>query len=158
MPRTKRENAQDGIANDVAAFPDVEVPLMKVLRIHAEKKMQQWIKNSAGVSGGKQCRRLNGDDNEPKNGGDPCLQQIMAVRVQTGEPSAGRAGPDSRERLFPHKRNLDERALFDGIVGSLAGNHDIVNVALAQSGAADADEARFLQQLRDRGAAAVSHA
>ena len=34
--------------------------------------------------------------------------------------------------------------LFDGIVGSLARDHYIVNVALAQTGATDADEARLL--------------
>src|SRR5271169_6333737 len=48
--------------------------------------------------------------------------------------------------------------LFDGIVWGLAGDHDVVHVAFAQAGAADADEARFLQQLWNRRAAAVAHA
>src|SRR6266567_5187903 len=48
--------------------------------------------------------------------------------------------------------------LLDGIVGGLASDHDVVDVAFAEAGATDAYEARFLQELGNRGAAAVAHA
>ncbi len=48
--------------------------------------------------------------------------------------------------------------LLDAIVGSLAGDHYVVDVAFAESGAADAHEAGFLQEFGDGGAAAVAHA
>ena len=48
--------------------------------------------------------------------------------------------------------------LFDRIIRRLAGDHDVVHVALAQAGSADAHEARLLLQLGNRGAAAVAHA
>src|SRR6202021_4085231 len=48
--------------------------------------------------------------------------------------------------------------LLDGIVRGLAGDHDVVHMAFAQPGAADADEARLLQELGNCGAATVAHA
>src|SRR5579859_4907775 len=47
---------------------------------------------------------------------------------------------------------------FDMIIGSLAGDDDVVDVAFAQAGAGDAHESRLLLQLENRGAAQVSHA
>ena len=47
--------------------------------------------------------------------------------------------------------------LFDGIVRGLAGDHDVVDVALAEAGAADAHEPCFLQEFGNRAAAAVAH-
>ena len=48
--------------------------------------------------------------------------------------------------------------LFDGIVRGFARDHNVVYVALAQAGAADADESCLLQQFRNRRAPAVAHA
>src|SRR5690348_15907199 len=49
------------------------------------------------------------------------------------------------------------RSLFNGIVRGFAGNHDVVYMALAQAGAADAYETRLLEEFGNGGTAAVSH-
>jgi len=115
------------------ALANEEVPVFEVGQIHAEKEMQNRIKNPAGVMRRQHRRGFDGDDDEPKNRRDPCLEKMLPLRVQT-------------------------RALLDGIVGSLAGDHDIMHVAFAQSCAADAHEASLLQQFADGRAAAVAHA
>src|SRR5450631_1687784 len=48
--------------------------------------------------------------------------------------------------------------LFNRIVRSLAGDHHVVDVALAEAGAADAHEASLLQQFWNGGASAITHA
>src|SRR5574341_2493900 len=48
--------------------------------------------------------------------------------------------------------------LLQPVTGGLTSDDDVVDVALAQSGARDAHEARFLLQVGDGGAAAVAHA
>src|SRR5579871_744881 len=48
--------------------------------------------------------------------------------------------------------------LLDVVVGSLAGDDDIVHVALAQAGAGDAHELRPLLKILDTSAAEVTHA
>ncbi len=116
----------------MAGLADEEVPNLEPLPVHAEEKMQHGIKDAAGIAGGKQRRRFNGDEDEPENGGDPGLQDVVAIGVQAGN-------------------------LLDAIVGGLAGNHYIVDVALAESSAADADEARFLQKIGNSGATAIAH-
>src|SRR5215831_12355218 len=47
--------------------------------------------------------------------------------------------------------------VFDGVVGSLLGDHYVVWMALAQASAGDADEARLLLHLLDGGAASIAH-
>ncbi len=150
-PGAKCQDAKDGVADDVSAFANVEVPFVKMFPVEAEEIMKQWVKNAAGIAGRKQGGRFNGDDDQPKERGDPCFQKIVAAGVQAREPRPGWARRDSRRRLSQHK-------LFDGIIGGLSGDHDIVNVTLAKSGSADAHEAGFLQEFADGGAAAVSHA
>src|ERR1700722_9173235 len=49
------------------------------------------------------------------------------------------------------------RLLLDMIVGRLAGNDDVVHVALAQARAGDAHELRLLLQLGNRSAAQIAH-
>jgi hypothetical protein len=90
-----------------------------MLPIKAEKKVQQRIQNPAGVMRREPRRRFNGNHDQPENRGDPRLNKIVPVGVQS-------------------------RALLNGIVGSLAGDHHIVYVALAKPGVANADEASFL--------------
>jgi len=131
-PGAKKQDTQDAIANYMAGLADEEVPNLEPLPVHAEEKMQHGIKDAAGIAGGKQRRRFNGDEDEPENGGDPGLQDVVAIGVQAGN-------------------------LLDAIVGGLAGNHYIVDVALAESSAADADEARFLQKIGNSGATAIAH-
>jgi len=132
-PSSKCQNTQDAVTYDVSAFANVEVPVLKAHPIQAEEVMQQRIEDPAGVAGREHGGGFNGNDDEPENRGDPRRQKIVPVGVQT-------------------------RALLDGIVGSLAGDHDVVDVTLAESGAADAHEARFLQEFGDCRAAAVAHA
>ena len=142
----------------MSTFADEEVPVFKVLPVHTEKVMQQRIQNATGVAGREHGGGFNGDHDEPQDRGDPRFEKIAAVRVQAGAPPPGCAGPDSRGRLSPNKHKLDEVELLDGIVGSLAGDHDVVDVTLAESGAADAHKARFVQEFSDGGTAAVTHA
>jgi hypothetical protein len=132
-PRTKRENAQDAVADHVSTFANVEVPNFETLPVHAKKIVEHWIEDPAGIAGGEQRGGLDGDDNQPQDRGDPGFEKIV--------PSGGQS-----------------RALLDGIVGSLAGDHNVMDVALAESSAADAHEARFLQKFADGSAAAVAHA
>ncbi len=157
-PGAKRQDTENAVADYVPTFADEKVPVFEALPIHAEEAMQERIENPAGIVGRQHGGGFNSDYNEPEDCGDPRLDKIAAMRVQAGGPPPGRTGPDSRGRLSPHKPNLDDAALLDGIVGSLAGDHDVVYVTLAEPGTADAHEARFVQELGDGGAAAVAHA
>src|ERR1700693_4019639 len=143
--------------------------------------MQQRIENAAGVLGREHGAGFNGNKDQPEDRGNPGLQKIALVgvqaaehrwreaarrtmRIETAAPKGGvekesatpclEACPDTNLEACPDTK----LALFDAIVGGLAGDHYVVDVALAESGAADADEARFLQEFGDGGAAAVSHA
>src|SRR5580692_912707 len=120
--------------------------------------MQQRIENPAGVVGGEQGAEFDGDDDQPEDGGDPGLEYFVSIGPQAREPCPGCAVPDSRGRLSPQRRSPAGHRLLDTIVGGLAGDHYIVDVAFAESGAADAHEAGFLQEFGDGGAAAVAHA
>src|SRR3954468_6601639 len=63
---------------------------------------------------------------------------------------------------LPTFRPVPERGvspkLLDAIVGSLACDGDVVNVTLAETCAADANEARLFLHFGDAGAANVAHA
>ena len=117
----------------MARLANVEVPIVKAFPVEAEEKMQQGVENSARVAGGEQRAGFNGNDNEPEDRGDPRLQKIVPVAVQW-------------------------RGLLDAIVGSLSRDHDVVDVALAKTSAANANEAGFLQKFGNGGATAVAHA
>jgi hypothetical protein len=132
-PGAEEQSAENCVSDDVAAFANVKVPGFETQAIDPEKKMQDGIKDAAGVVRRQQRARFDGDDDEPENRSDPRLENVVTVGVQM-------------------------RGLLDAIIGSLAGDHDIVNVALAESGAADAHEARLLQQFGNGGATAVAHA
>ena len=123
--------------------------------------MQQGIENAAGIAGGKQRAGFDGDEDEPENRGDPGLENIVAIGVQEGDVPEGFEFPllakDARSGA-PNFFLDPRRGLLDTIIGGLAGDHYVVDVALAESCAADADEARFLQEFGDGGATAVSHA
>ena len=113
--------------------------------VDSEEEMDQGIKNAAGIVSGEIAGGLNGNDDQPQDCGDPGLQDLVSVRAQAGR---GRSkSPPCRKKR--DKDGAPRVVSLDGIVGSLARDHDIVYVALAQSGAADADETRLLQQLGD---------
>ena len=116
----------------MTALANVEVPVFKALPVQAEEKMQKRIENATRIVRRKQGAGFDRDHDEPQNRGGPRLQNAVPVGVQA-------------------------LGLLDAIVGSLACDHDIVDVALSQSGAADTHEARFLQQLGYGGAAAIAH-
>jgi len=132
-PGAKQQDTHDGIAYDVACFSNIEMPLLKMIPAETKEKMQQGIENPAGVIRGEECCGFNRDDNEPKNRGDPGFQKMVPVGVQSSR-------------------------LLDAIIGSLARDHYVVDMALAKSRTADAHEARLLQKLGDGCAAAITHA
>jgi hypothetical protein len=132
-PRAEEQDAQGAVADDVTCLANVEVPVSKVRPVQAEEEMQQRIKNPAGVVGREHGRGFDRNDDQPENSGDPRFQNLMSIGAQ-------------------------EDGLLDAIVGGLASDHYVVDVTFAESSAADADEAGFLQKLRDVGAAAVAHA
>ena len=132
-PCPEEQDAEDAVTGNVAPFSDVEVPNLEAIPVEANEIVQKRIENSAGVMRRKQSAGFDGDENKPQNRGNPGLQNVVTFGVQA-------------------------QILLDAIVGSLACNHDVVDVALAESRAADADEARLLKEFGDGGAAAVTHA
>jgi hypothetical protein len=131
-PRAEKQNAQRAIADDVSCLANEEVPVLEMLPVQAEQEMQNRVENAARVMGREQGAGLYGNDDEPEDRCDPRLENIMSIGAQ-------------------------EIRLLDAIVRGLAGDHYIVDVALAESGAADSDEACFLQKFGDGRAAAVAH-
>jgi len=107
--------------------------MVKVFPVQAKEKVQDGIQNAAGVTGREHGAGFDGTDNQPKDRCDPRLQKNSPIGIQ-------------------------KRGLLDAIVGGLAGDHDVVDVTLTKPGATDADEAGFLQEVSDGGAAAVTHA
>src|SRR5207245_9688459 len=65
---------------------------------------------------------------------------------------------NARNRAASEGSAAGATQLLDRIVRGLARDHYIVHVAFPQAGAADANEARLLEQLRNRRAATVTHA
>jgi len=155
-PRPEKKNAEEAIAEHMSGLADEEVVPLKAREVHPEKKVKKWIKEAAGVLRGQIGRRLNSDDNQPQDQGDPGLDEMVAVATQAGRHESSHFSQRRREAgsAYPGANSK----LFNGIVWSFARDHDIVDMALAEARAADADESRLLQQFRDRRAAAVSHA
>ncbi len=94
--------------------------MMKLFPVQTKKKMQNGVQNAAGVAGRQHGAGFDGNDDKPQDRCEPRLQKILLVRIQ-------------------------ERGLLDAIIRSLACDHNVVNVALAQAGTADAHEACFLK-------------
>jgi len=121
----------------MASLADVEMPDQKSGRVHAHQEMQNRIKKSAGVVGGSQIGGFAGDQEQPETGGDPGLQYLLLCGVQAGEPGMEYCSdpPLLSERVNPRRARRytkrSELVLFHGIVRRLAGDHDIVHVALA---------------------------
>lgn len=64
-PRPEKENAQNAVANNVACFANVKVPVGEVEPVYPEQEVQHRIQNPAGILGGQQRARFNGDDDQP---------------------------------------------------------------------------------------------
>lgn len=64
-PGAEEQDAQDRIAHHVATFANIEMPLVKARHVQAKKKMQQRVKNPAGIAGREQGARFNGNHDEP---------------------------------------------------------------------------------------------
>jgi len=108
---------------------------------NAEKIVQQRVEKSAGVMRGEPSRRFNRDDDQPQNRGNPRFQDLVAVLGQ----SCVEAGWDAGVRRPRDDQQSGATTLFNGIIRGFARDHDVVNVTLAQAGAADAHETRLLQ-------------
>ena len=148
-PGAKQQNTQDSVAEDVAGLPQHEMPHQKPDRVHPKKKVQERVQEPAGVLGREGTGGLDGDEPQPDQGRNPCSPDRLTRRWVAAARQENCAL--MRTESSPHTR------LLERIVWSLAGDDDVVNVALAQPRAADAHEARFLLQFRDRGATAVAH-
>ena len=131
-PCPKQQEAQREVSDKMACLPNVEMPNSKAAWIQSEKKMQNGIQKFAGIIRGKITGRFDPDNAQPNNGGDPRFPELSG-------------------------RFLQWAVLFHGVVRGLAGDHDVVYMAFAQSCHTDANEACFLEQLRNRGTPAVSH-
>jgi hypothetical protein len=159
----KQQPTQNRISHHVAALPHVVVPKFKSLQVHVEQVVEYRIENPAGVVGRAQVGRFNGDDDDPKGRRKPSFNELVPSRFQASGPPAivevqratNNASGKARVLILVACRNS---VLLNRIVGSLARNHDVVNMALAQSRAANAHEACLLQKFRDRTTAAVAHA
>jgi hypothetical protein len=168
----EQKNAQQSVAEDMSAFADEVVPGFEVCVVEAEQKVQERKQYAAGMRGRTQTR-LEGDDDQPQDRGDPCLENLVTIGAQVGwqsmfPPFAKNAkdGAPSLVRCPPCRQKRDKgeatalivvRALFDRIIRRLTGDHDIVDMTFAQAGPADADEARFLQKFGDRCAPTIAH-
>jgi len=115
------------------SLPNAVMPDLEAGWIEPEQKVQNGIQKSACVIGGEVVGRFDPNNAQPNDRREPRLPEL-SVRL------------------------LQWLVLFHRVVRSFAGNHDIVHMAFAQACHADADEARFLQQLRNRRASAISHA
>jgi hypothetical protein len=81
-PRAKQQDAEQAIAEDVSAFADEEVPVLKLLPIQTKEVMQYGIENAAGVVSGQPIGRLDRDHDQPKDQRDPGLQNVVTVGGQ----------------------------------------------------------------------------
>jgi hypothetical protein len=135
-PGAEQEQAQHKIAGKVTQLAYIEMPCEKTDWIQAHQEMQNGIKNSAGVVGGSQIGGFASDQEEPQAGGNPGLQYLLLRGVHAGAPKkesgrnlvTSKSVKSRRAQAFTTGRELE---LFDGIVWRLAGNHDIVDMALA---------------------------
>jgi len=149
-PGAEQEQAQHKIAGKVTQLAYIEMPCEKTDWIQAHQEMQNRIKNSAGVVGGSQIGGFASDQEEPQAGGNPGFQYLLLRGVHAGAPKK-ESGCDPapskslKPRMARRSTKASELELFDGIVWRLARDHDIVNVAFAEPGAADPDKASLLQ-------------
>ena len=105
--------------------------------------MEERIEQATGVLSGKQVCRLDSDNAQPNQSRNPCTPKRLAIGNHRGTTPIVYTGAD---------------VLLERIVGGFAGDDYVMHVALAQPCATDPHEARLLQQFRNGGRAAISHA
>ena len=66
----------------MASLPKQVVPWLEVSRVDAKEEMKNWVQDVAGVLSGKVRSRFNGDNDQPEDGGDPCLKKVLPGGVQ----------------------------------------------------------------------------
>jgi len=168
-PGAKQQNAQQAIAEHVSGFSHQDVVRLKCSFLDPKQKMQKRIEKVARILRREIRRRFDSDNDEPQDQSDPGFQNLLAVGPQATREKLSPAFAHWDAQLLAafagswifdraDRKSGPSKLLFNRIVGSFARDHDIVHMALAQPGAADAHEARFLQQLGNRGAAAIPHA
>ncbi len=81
-PGAEQEDAEDPVPEKMAGLPDVVMPYLKLRMIQSKNKVQDGIKESAGIGCGKIGRRFNGDNNQPENSGDPGFYEVIPVPAQ----------------------------------------------------------------------------
>jgi hypothetical protein len=136
-PRAEEQNAQQPVTKHVTAFTEHRVIWLKGGLADPEQEMHQGIQKSTCVMRRKIGSRLNRYDDEPEDQSDPGLQDLVAVASQRDRSIAILAARDAARS--------SHTGLFDRIVRGFTGNHDVMDMALTQAGAADAHETRFLQ-------------
>src|SRR5271167_1040307 len=127
-------------------FSDVVMPHLEAERIQTDEEVKYWIQKSARVFGGKRVAGLDRDQRYPQKRSNPSLKYLLLIGGQA------QASPAGWKNMDPFKADLLNR-----IVRSFPGNHDVMHVALAQAGSADAYKARLLQQFRNAPTPAITH-
>ena len=140
-PRTKQKDAQQSVTEDVSALAHEEVEVFKARVGNAEKIMQYRIQKSTGIMRREPGGRFDRNDDEPQDRGNPGFQDFVAVLAQSCIEKVGSAGDSPAVAGATRPR---PKTLFNRIIRRFASDHYVVNVALAQSGAADTDETRLL--------------
>ena len=101
-PGAEKEDAEQAVTEDVSALANVEVPGLEVRQVHAEEIMQQGEEDAAGGVGGEIFRRLNSDDDQPQDGGDPGFESFVAVGGQaSGAPAVPEFPPFAENAKSP---------------------------------------------------------
>ena len=109
----------------MAGFAKEGVIGFKGRLVDPEQEVHDRIQKTTGVLRRKIGRRFYGDDDEPEDQCDPGFQDLVAV-----------AGQRDRSVVSPLAAKVAARMghaalLFNSVVGSLARDHDIVDMALA---------------------------
>lgn len=136
-PSTEQQNAKEAVPKDVSRLANVMVPNFECRMVQAEEEVQGRIQNPAGVAGREIRSRFDRDDDQPKNGRDPCLEHFVLIGLQAFcDLAAGCAGLDSKcSGTSGARRNSrdfrESSVLLDRIVRCLASDHDVVDVRFA---------------------------
>src|SRR5260221_11530790 len=87
------------------------------------------------------------------------VEKAVKTESHSNDGSQGNSFRRNELGMGPGTADADKLGrLFKSVVGSFPGNDHVMNVALTQAGAANADEACSLLKFRDRSGAAIAHA
>jgi len=85
------------------------------------------------------------------------LSQIGMNQMGTNQVGMKQVGCPGSRCICETREYRTTRALFDGIIRCFSRNHDVMYMALAETRAADANEACLLQEFRNGRASAIAH-